>query len=71
MPTGGALAGLWSGVLMPGERKSVEPLAAVTAQHRSLLDFVANAPRSDERVPAQVRNPFDRTAACAILWTIR
>ena len=49
------------GLLMPGERKSVEPIAAVTAparvsaQHQSLLHFVANAPWSDERVLAKVR----------------
>ena len=49
------------GLLMPGERKSVEPIAAVTApgrvsaQHQSLLHLVANAPWSDERVLAKVR----------------
>jgi SRSO17 transposase len=49
------------GLLLPGERKSVEPLAAVTAparvsaQHQSLLHFVANAPWSDERLLARVR----------------
>lgn len=49
------------GLLLPGERKSVEPVAAVTAparvaaQHQSLLHFVGNAPWSDERVLAQVR----------------
>jgi SRSO17 transposase len=49
------------GLLLPGERKSVEPLAAVTAparvaaQHQSLLHFVGNAPWSDERVMAKVR----------------
>jgi SRSO17 transposase len=49
------------GLLMPGERKSVEPLAAMTAparvaaQHQSLLHFVANAPWSDARVLAKVR----------------
>jgi SRSO17 transposase len=38
------------GLLMPGERKSVEPMAALTAparvaaQHQSLLHFVGNAP---------------------------
>ncbi len=48
------------GLLMPGERKSVEPMAAVTApsrvaaQHQSLLHFVGNAPWSDERVLARV-----------------
>jgi SRSO17 transposase len=49
------------GLLLPGERKSVEPMAAVTApvrvaaQHQSLLHFVGNAPWSDERVLVQVR----------------
>src|SRR6267378_4451953 len=49
------------GLLMPGERKSVEPMAAVTAparvaaQHQSVLHFVGNAPWSDERVLARVR----------------
>jgi SRSO17 transposase len=49
------------GLLMPSERKSVEPMAAVTAparvaaQHQSLLHFVGNAPWSDERVLAKVR----------------
>ena len=50
------------GLLMPVERKSVEPIAAVTAparvaaQHQSLLHFVGNAPWSDERVLAKVRD---------------
>src|SRR6202166_3342652 len=49
------------GLLMPGERESVEPMAAVTAparvaaQHQSLLHFVGNEPWSDERVLARVR----------------
>jgi SRSO17 transposase len=49
------------GLLMPGERKSVEPLAAVTAparvaaQHQSLLHFVGAAPWSDEKVLGKVR----------------
>ncbi len=48
------------GLLTPAERKSVEPLAAVTApsrvsaQHQSLLHFVAQSPWSDERVLARV-----------------
>jgi DDE superfamily endonuclease len=43
-------------LLLPGERKSVEPIAAVTAparvsaKHQSLLHFVANASWADERV---------------------
>jgi SRSO17 transposase len=42
-----------TGLLLPGERKSVEPMAALTApartaaKHQSLLHFVANAPWSD------------------------
>ena len=49
------------GLLLPGERKSVEPMAAVTApsrvaaQHQALLHFVGNAPWSDEPVLAKVR----------------
>ena len=47
--------------MLPCERKSVEPMAAVTApertaaQHQSLLHFVGNAAWSDERVLAKVR----------------
>jgi SRSO17 transposase len=49
------------GLLMPIERKSVEPIAAVTApgrtgaQHQSLLHFVGQAGWSDEKVLAKVR----------------
>ena len=49
------------GLMMPCERKSVEPMAAVTApgrtaaQHQSLLHFVGNAAWSDELVLAKVR----------------
>src|SRR6187431_1191860 len=49
------------GLLLPGERKSVEPIAAVTAparvsaKHQSLLHFVANAPWSNERVLGRVQ----------------
>ena len=50
-----------TGLLAAQGRKSVEPLAAVTApgevsaQHQKLLHYVANAPWSDERVLAKVR----------------
>jgi SRSO17 transposase len=50
-----------TGLLLPGERKSVEPMAALTdpehtaPKHRSLLHFVANAPWSDEAVLTKVR----------------
>src|SRR5262245_57570400 len=49
------------GLLMPGERKSVEPMAAMTApqrtaaQHQSLLHFVGEGAWSDERVLTKVR----------------
>ena len=49
------------GLVVPGERKSVEPMAAVTApgrvaaQHQSLLHFVGEGRWSDERVLAKVR----------------
>src|SRR5215213_6944137 len=49
-----------TGLLMPAERKSVEPIAAVTApsrvaaQHQSLLHFVGQSAWSDEAVLAKV-----------------
>jgi SRSO17 transposase len=49
------------GLLMPLERKSVEPMAAVTApaqvaaKHQSLLHFVGNAPWSDAAMLDKVR----------------
>jgi SRSO17 transposase len=50
-----------TGLLLPGERKSVEPIAAVTAparvgaQHQSLLHFVAQGSWSDDAVLGKVR----------------
>jgi SRSO17 transposase len=49
------------GLVLPGERKSVEPMAAITApertaaQHQSLLHFVGQGGWSDEEVLAKVR----------------
>src|SRR2546428_11590607 len=49
------------GLVMPGERKSVEPMAAVTAaarvtaQDQSLLHFGGEGRWSDERVVVKVR----------------
>ena len=49
------------GLLMPGERKFVEPMAAVvaparvSAKHQSLLHLVGQASWSDEAVLAKVR----------------
>ena len=49
------------GLLMPCQRKSVEPMAAITAparvsaQHQSLLHFIGEGGWSDEKVIAKVR----------------
>ena len=57
----GPLRDYCSGLMLPGERKSVEPMAAKTApartaaQHQSLLHFVGVAAWSDEKVLAKVR----------------
>src|SRR5215212_7474000 len=51
-----------TGLLMPAARKSVEPMAAMTAparaaaQHQSLLHFVGQAPWSDAAVLTTVRD---------------
>src|SRR5580704_2212303 len=58
---GGPLRAYCTGLMLPGERKSVEPMAARTApartaaQHQSLLHFIGNASWSDEDVLAKVR----------------
>jgi SRSO17 transposase len=57
----GPLRDYCTGLILPGERKSVEPMAAKTApartaaQHQSLLHFVGVASWSDENVLAKVR----------------
>lgn len=57
----GPLRDYCTGLMLPGERKSVEPMAARTApartaaQHQSLLHFVGVASWSDEEVLAKVR----------------
>jgi len=51
-----------TGLLLPGERKSVEPMAArlapdkVRRMHQSLHHLVADAPWSDEAILEQVRS---------------
>ena len=51
-----------TGLMMPVARKSVEPLAAVTApsrvsaKHQSLLHFIGQAPWSDEALMGRVRD---------------
>jgi SRSO17 transposase len=53
--------GYCTGLLLPGERKSVEPMAArlqprhVRSEHQRLHHFVADAPWSDEAVLGAVR----------------
>lgn len=50
-----------TGLILPGQRKSVEPMAAITspgrlkAQHNSLLHFVGNSPWDDADILAAVR----------------
>src|SRR6202162_3130152 len=57
----GPLRDYCTGLVMPGERKSVEPMAAMTAphrtaaQHQSLLHFVGQGAWSDASVLAKVR----------------
>src|ERR1700719_4958399 len=57
----GPLRDYCTGLLMPCERKSVEPMAAITAphrtaaQHQSLLHFVGEGKWSDDKVMAKVR----------------
>jgi SRSO17 transposase len=56
-----AMSSYCTGLLMPADRKSVEPMAAVTApertaaQHQSLLHFVGQGDWSDADVLAKVR----------------
>src|SRR5882757_4021523 len=57
----GPLRDYCTGLILPGERKSVEPMAAKTApgrtaaQHQSLLHFIGIATWSDQKVLAKVR----------------
>src|SRR5881398_2280502 len=57
----GPLRDYCTGLILPGERKSVEPMAAktaparVAAQHQSLLHFVGVGPWSDKAVLGKVR----------------
>src|SRR5712671_2934882 len=57
----GPLRDYCTGLMLPGERKSVEPMAAKTApartaaQHQCLLHFLGGARCSDEKVLGKVR----------------
>jgi SRSO17 transposase len=68
-----------TGLLLPGERKSVEPLAArlapenVRRMHQSLHHVVADAPWSDEEVLRQVRKsvlPAMRKHGKVMCWIV-
>jgi SRSO17 transposase len=68
-----------TGLLLPGERKSVEPLAArlaphdVRRVHQSLHHFVANAPWSDEALLESVRHwvvPLMKRNGPVIAWIV-
>ena len=67
------------GLLLPGERKSVEPMAArlfpdnVGRAHQSLHHLVADAPWSDEALLAQVRNsvlPAMKKGGPVVAWIV-
>src|SRR3954462_5757108 len=67
------------GLLLPGERKSVEPIAAgtaparVSAKHQSLLHSVANAPWSDVRVHSPIQEltlPIIERSGAIEAWII-
>src|SRR5438105_1496848 len=57
----GPLKAYCTGLMLPGDRKSVEPMAArlaptrAAAEHQSLLHFIGVAEWSDERVLGKVR----------------
>ena len=57
----GPLASYCTGLLLPGERKSVEPMAAriapdkIGAKHQSLHHFVAKAPWDEAELLSAVR----------------
>src|SRR6266705_5644395 len=68
-----------TGLMLPCERKSVEPMAAVTAphrtaaQHQSLLHFIGEGRWSDEKVLAKVREmvlPQIERRGAIVAWII-
>ena len=68
-----------TGLLLPGERKSIEPLAArlapddVQRMHQSLHHFVANAPWSDEALLERVRHwalPMMKRNGPIVAWIV-
>jgi SRSO17 transposase len=68
-----------TGLLLPGERKSIEPMAArlapddVQRMHQSLHHFVANAPWSDEILLERVRHlvlPVMKRNGSVVAWIV-
>jgi len=68
-----------TGLLLPGERKSVEPMAArlapnnVRRMHQSLHHLVADAPWNDEEMLAQVRRdvlPTMQKHGPVVAWSV-
>jgi SRSO17 transposase len=68
-----------TGLLLPGERKSVEPMAArlapddVRRTHQSLRHLVADAPWNDEETLEQVRQevrPTMQKHGPVVAWTV-
>lgn len=68
-----------TGLLLPGERKSIEPMAArlapddVQRMHQSLHHFVANAPWSDEVLLERVRHlvlPVMKRNGSVVAWIV-
>jgi SRSO17 transposase len=68
-----------TGLLLPGERKSVEPMAArlapddVQRVHQSLQHFVGNAPWSDEALLERVRQlvlPVMKRNGSVVAWIV-
>ncbi len=68
-----------TGLLLPGERKSVEPMAArlapdnVRRMHQSLHHLVADAPWNDEEMLAQVRRevlPTMQKHGSVVAWIV-
>lgn len=75
----GPMSSYCTGLLMPADRKSVEPMAAMTApertaaQHQSLLHFVGQGEWSDKAVLAKVRAhvvPKIETHGAILAWIV-
>ena len=75
----GPLKSYCTGLLLPGERKSVEPMAArlapdnVRRMHQSLHHVVADAPWRDEALLAEVRSgvlPSMRQQGPVVAWLV-